>query len=582
MKFEPATCSQGSAQHVGASDVSASAEMETILNQRLDQFMAKLESKMTNFTLRQSASSFRFLEQGRELHLGTSTRPIGETSVSLSKSARSDALQASKHVAPQVVWDLDDERYLKRAKQQAHKIKQKRTMDHLTTPDERPSCRERVHALVQTGAFELFWFVVIIANAALLGAQVQLSALSMQNDQDFMIANLVLCAFFIVELIIRFVADGGPCAFFIKSPNRGWHWFDTVAVVVTTTDVFLTFLSGGLFSNVRSLRLLRVMRILRAARILKVIQHVAPLRMLLQSILGTFRSLFWAMVLLAVMIYVFSIIFTDAVTSSLPADGKTLYFSDLTTTMLVLFLAISGGIDCWPLSEELILVHWIWSLVFVFYLSMSMFAVLNVMTSIFCQSAVDLAGKDHELVVTSWTESRLSLAKDFEKLFQSLDRESDGVISLQALEEVLQDAWIRDFFAALDIESSDVYTLFKLLDRGGDGVIDGHEFVEGCMKLRGGAKAIDVVATKWEVKCLRQRVAELVTAVSMLAEGVAAQVGGDSAFVEANAPDAIKSQGCRAGSPEAAARPPAVRVGQARQPHLKGHPGDDVEEPEER
>lgn len=114
------------------------------------------------------------------------------------------------------------------------------------------------------------------------------------------------------------------------------------------------------------------------------------------------------------------------------------------------------------------------------------------------------------------------------------------------------------------------------------------------MKLRGAAKAIDVVATKWEVKCLRQRVAELVSAVSMLVEGVAAPAGDDSALLEAIAFDGSKSMKgpeernqehfgsllprSMACSPEEAARTPAVRGGPVRQPHLEVHPGDDLED----
>ena len=52
---------------------------------------------------------------------------------------------------------------------------------------------------------------------------------------------------------------------------------------------------------------------------------------------------------------------------------------------------------------------WVWAYVFVFYLSLGLFAVLNVMTGIFCQSALASAGKDTELVVTSWNESRQSM-----------------------------------------------------------------------------------------------------------------------------------------------------------------------------
>ena len=47
-------------------------------------------------------------------------------------------------------------------------------------------------------------------------------------------------------------------------------------------------------------------------------------------------------------------------------------------------------------------------------------------------------------------------------------------------------------FGTLDLEPFDAWSLFKLLDSDGGNAIDLIEFVEGCQRLRGTAKQIDV------------------------------------------------------------------------------------------
>lgn len=489
-----------------------SGAFETLLDRRFEGLLASVESRLDK--LSPALQKRKGIPRRPENAQPGTLPPHRKLESELSSADATD----SATIVPGLhqKWQSDDTAYHALAKSQAAELHKKRSTVLSETPPPPPSCFTRVQEMLRSSYFELFWFLMILANSALLGCQVEMQALGVDGDHDFHTANLVFCILFLVELLLRFFADGQCCHFFFKSPSRGWHWFDTIVVTVTILELFLSALLGGVAGNVRAVRLLRMMRILRAARILKLIQYVAPLRRLLQSILGTFKSLCWAMLLLFMIMFVFSIIFTDAVSSAIRESPELsgAHFGDLNLSMLSLFWSITGGTDCWPLMQDLIAVSWVWCYVYIFYMCVGLFAVLNVMTAIFCQSAAESAGKDTELVVSSWKENRENLAKDFERLFHNLADQRDGVIDLKALESDLKDTWIRDFFAALDVEPTDAFTLFKLLDISGDGVIDGAEFVEGCMKLRGGAKAIDVTATKWEVMRLQRQFRDLTKAVT--------------------------------------------------------------------
>ena len=61
------------------------------------------------------------------------------------------------------------------------------------------------------------------------------------------------------------------------------------------------------------------------------------------------------------------------------------------------------------------------------------------------------------------------------------------------------------FFKALDLEVSEVQQFFELMDPDKLGYVDLDSFVEGCLRLKGLAKNMDVVALKMEQKKLSKR-----------------------------------------------------------------------------
>ena len=87
-------------------------------------------------------------------------------------------------------------------------------------------------------------------------------------------------------------------------------------------------------------------------RVFRVVKFFRSLRTLVQSLLGTMKALFWAMLLLALIIYIFAIVFTDAVIDhvqdlqvvKLDDDVLEAYFGTLYDSYLTLFRSISNGV----------------------------------------------------------------------------------------------------------------------------------------------------------------------------------------------------------------------------------------------
>jgi voltage-gated sodium channel len=135
-------------------------------------------------------------------------------------------------------------------------------MRHLPSTDDREhhdSSSSVVRAcadLADSSAFNLAIFVVILANALVLGLETYPGVVD-EAGGLLRALNDVFLAIFIVELAIRLTAFGSRPQDFFRS---GWNIFDFVVVFAS--------LAPGLRENAMLLRLARLARILRVVRLL--------------------------------------------------------------------------------------------------------------------------------------------------------------------------------------------------------------------------------------------------------------------------------------------------------------------------
>jgi len=131
---------------------------------------------------------------------------------------------------------------------------------------------------------------------------------------------------------------------------------------------------------------------------------------------------------------------------------------------------------------------------------------MNVVTGVFCQGAIEGATHDQTIVIESHMEFAERYAQQLKSLFNDMDRDGSGTITIDELEDHLQDPAVKAYFASLDIDPSDTWTLFSLLDADGTNEIDLEEFIIGCFRLKGNAKAMDMVLLGYESKRLSKQI----------------------------------------------------------------------------
>merc|ERR1712228_370474 len=90
------------------------------------------------------------------------------------------------------------------------------------------------------------------------------------------------------------------------------------------------------------------------------------------------------------------------------------------------------------------------------------------------------------------------------KVFQELDVDEDGGITVEELRGRMQEPEIGAYFSQLGVDSDQVGKLFLLLDRDESGTLDPEEFIFGCLKLRGAAKNLDVAVLHQEVQWIHE------------------------------------------------------------------------------
>eukprot|EP00747_Dinoflagellata_sp_TGD_P027980 gnl/TRDRNA2_/TRDRNA2_132950_c3_seq1.p1 gnl/TRDRNA2_/TRDRNA2_132950_c3~~gnl/TRDRNA2_/TRDRNA2_132950_c3_seq1.p1 ORF type:complete len:131 (+),score=26.50 gnl/TRDRNA2_/TRDRNA2_132950_c3_seq1:25-417(+) len=64
----------------------------------------------------------------------------------------------------------------------------------------------------------------------------------------------------------------------------------------------------------------------------------------------------------------------------------------------------------------------------------------------------------------------------------------------------LQDPDMFNYFNAINIDKKEAQNLFKLLDISDSGSIDYLDFLDGCLRLKGPAKAVDVITMLQEAR----------------------------------------------------------------------------------
>jgi len=325
------------------------------------------------------------------------------------------------------------------------------------------------------------------------------------------IVGSVFGVFFAVELSMRLVAEG--VLFFFGDEWR-WNMFDSLMVATS----LMSFAGSGENSNMSFGRLLRLIRLSRGMRTIRMLNYFQETRIMLTAVLNSLLPLLWSLAFVMIVVFLFSIFMMMALTEyvdqqRLPTDDVVVlkhiktaknYFSSFGMTMLSLFMCVSGGEDWFVIGEVVIRESALYGFIFVLYIAMMILGLLNIVNGVFVNAAGDMSRLDRETITIDETAKRTAYIKRLRNLFAELDEDDSGTLSWEEFEKNMENANVQAYLAALEITFTKAKALFHLLDADESNSVSLDEFVIGCLRLKGGAKTLDVGTLMYETRSLKR------------------------------------------------------------------------------
>lgn len=221
---------------------------------------------------------------------------------------------------------------------------------------------------------------------------------------------------------------------------------------------------------------------------------------MIHSLVHSSATLIWVSLMLLCVIYMFCMLMMYGVCAEMSMGNMDeqlklqvmKLFGDCPNSMLTLFSVITGGMDWsevyWPLWE----VSQPAACLLLFYVYFVIFGVVNVVTSVFVDAAHKASLSDREHVVNCELQRNKAYAKAVTEFFHDADTNDSGHLSWEELSNFLQSSKNKAHLATLDLDVTQARALYTLVDINRSNCVAIEDFVQGCQRLKGTAKAIDL------------------------------------------------------------------------------------------
>lgn len=386
---------------------------------------------------------------------------------------------------------------------------------NFTIPEGAWAVTYRTHAAnaVMSTVFKNFIGFIILTNAVTIGLE---SSARIQDWQYalnvFYLIEQVFLAIYIVELVLYLFAFGTSCIF------DWWVWFNSVLVMSgLVTNLILPMSATALPSN-NPLMGLRLLRLLRLARTIRLIVGIRDLWLLVRSLMNSAGTMVYVIVLLSIVLYVFACVAVELITLSPNAIGSSAnpdfqrvvnkHFATVETTMLTLVQFVSFD-SIAAIYKPLIMMDPTPPLLTAYFtLAFVMIGVvlMNLITAVVVNSALDQATKDKEVMRLHEEKERKKLVTTLKKIFWRLDVDGSGTLTK---DEVLQMNSSDRAKMLTEVGIFDPLELFAALDVDNKGVLEINAFCDSIWQVSHSQVPLEVKRTEKQVATLRHEMEEM-------------------------------------------------------------------------
>jgi len=164
----------------------------------------------------------------------------------------------------------------------------------------------------------------------------------------------------------------------------------------------------------------------------------------------------------------------------------------------------SGGNDWGQYYDALVELPVYYRLSYLLFIVFCFFAVVNIVTGVFVEAALQANVKDKDIIVHEELQAKQQYLKAMQEIFEEMDEDGKGTICMSEFEEHLKDERVVAFFSVMKLDVADATTLFRLIDHDNSEEISIDEFLDGCYKLQGESRSLDMKIMQSEVHFLQE------------------------------------------------------------------------------
>jgi len=242
---------------------------------------------------------------------------------------------------------------------------------------------------------------------------------------------------------------------------------------------------------------------------------------MLHAILSAGGAIMWSMSILVAVLFIISNIMTQAATSYIIAQGEEdsawackrtdEFFGSVGNSLVTMFLSVTGGVNWGEPLKCVASIHWGYAVVFFVSVAFCLIAMLGIVNGFFVESAMQAAKADREHKVAQVAKNRQKYMDELRRVFKLMDNDGTNGITYDEFKRCVDSPQFQDYLAAFDLDIDAGTEIFNLLDEDGNGVVEFEEFVQGCMKFRGQASAMDVASLRQDMKRLARRMTKVLS-----------------------------------------------------------------------
>eukprot|EP00929_Paragymnodinium_shiwhaense_P063663 TRINITY_DN31819_c1_g1_i1.p1 TRINITY_DN31819_c1_g1~~TRINITY_DN31819_c1_g1_i1.p1 ORF type:complete len:688 (-),score=124.38 TRINITY_DN31819_c1_g1_i1:157-2220(-) len=389
--------------------------------------------------------------------------------------------------------------------------------------------------VVRSKFFHCLSAVIILSHTFLMVAETNASMSHAYNDsltEEFSrllywieIIDLAFLVFYILELVMRLYVY--RCTFFCNT-EAIWNWLDILLVASSLMGILLATQESGFGDTTRllAMRNTRIFKLAKLLRLVRAVRFVKQLQLFVDIVLGCCESLFWAIMMILLVLLLFAIYFvqvmerwiranvTPDASDEIQLTGAAVkeMFGSVEVAMLTLSKAISGGMD-WETSYAVAEKTGPWNAAaFLTVIAFFSVAIWNIVASVFIENTISSASLSRDEQAMAQHRSDVQDAKELMHLCRIADLDKSGTLSAEEFHSFMESAMIRDFFVVRGLDIKNAEHFFEMMNAVSEGEeLELEHFVGACLRVKGAATSIDLHMLAFDHKVMAAKMRKFIS-----------------------------------------------------------------------